>query len=73
MLAGTFSEEDHLYETLRLNSADDDSYVRDCRATGHREKASILGASFREKKASETRQNGGATSPGKQGKNFESR
>lgn len=50
MLAGTFPEEDHLYETLRLNSADDDSYVRDYGATGHREKASILGTSFREKR-----------------------
>lgn len=46
MLASIIPKEDHFYETLRLSGADNDSYVRDCRATGHREKASILGTLF---------------------------
>lgn len=50
MLAGSLPEEDHLYEALRLSGADDDSYVRFCRATGHREKASISGAALGEKR-----------------------
>lgn len=74
MLTGTFPEEDHLYETLRFSGTDDDSYVRDCGATGHREKASILGVSFGEKKRknSVTTQSGAAPSTGKHGGKFRS-
>lgn len=68
MLAGTFPEEDHLYETLRLSGADDDSYVRDCGATGHREKASILGFLQRKKRPLKRRKAEGLPLPGNMGK-----